>query len=72
LPREHLSLDANWKFHLGDEWPEAINYVNAGKCGGPAAQLCVNGYLVKHHEGGYGYSISLTALEFLAAYFNFF
>src|ERR1700674_3803413 len=21
LPREHLSLDANWKFHLGDDWP---------------------------------------------------
>jgi hypothetical protein len=19
--REHLSLDANWKFHLGDDWP---------------------------------------------------
>ena len=22
-PREHLSLDANWKFHLGDDWPNA-------------------------------------------------
>jgi len=20
MPREHLSLDANWKFHLGDDW----------------------------------------------------
>ena len=24
-PREHLSLDANWKFHLGDNWPDAIS-----------------------------------------------
>ena len=23
-PREHLSLDANWKFHLGDDWPDAL------------------------------------------------
>ena len=23
-PREHLSLDANWKFHLGDDWPGAL------------------------------------------------
>ncbi len=23
-PREHLSLDAGWKFHLGDDWPDAL------------------------------------------------
>ena len=23
-PREHLSIDANWKFHLGDDWPDAL------------------------------------------------
>jgi hypothetical protein len=24
-PHEHLSLDANWKFHLGDDWPNALS-----------------------------------------------
>jgi hypothetical protein len=24
LPRGHLSLDAGWKFHLGDDWPGAL------------------------------------------------
>ena len=37
-PREHLSLDANWKFHLGDDWPDAIDYWNAGHCRGAAAE----------------------------------
>ena len=37
-PREHLSLDANWKFHLGDDWPNALNLEKAGKSGGPAAE----------------------------------
>ena len=23
-PREHLLLDANWKFHLGDDWPDVL------------------------------------------------
>ena len=36
-PREHLSLDANWKFHLGDDWPNALRLDKAGTSGGPAA-----------------------------------
>ena len=36
-PREHLSLDANWKFHLGDDWPNALRLDKAGASGGPAA-----------------------------------
>jgi beta-galactosidase len=36
-PREHLSLDANWKFHLGDDWPDALRLDKAGSSGGPAA-----------------------------------
>ncbi len=37
-PREHLSLDTNWRFHLGDDWPDAIDYWNAGHCRGAAAE----------------------------------
>ena len=37
LPREHLSLDANWKFHLGDDWPDALSLMNSGTGGGPAS-----------------------------------
>ncbi len=37
-PREHLSLDANWKFHLGDDWPGALRLDKAGASGGPAAE----------------------------------
>ena len=36
-PRERLSLDANWKFHLGDEWPNALHLDKAGDSSGPAA-----------------------------------
>ncbi len=36
-PREHLSLDANWTFHLGDDWPDAISFVNSGTGSGPAS-----------------------------------
>jgi len=36
-PREHLSLDAGWKFHLGDEWPDALHLDKAGTSSGPAA-----------------------------------
>ena len=36
-PREHLSLDADWKFHLGDDWPQALNLSKAGDSHGPAA-----------------------------------
>ena len=38
LPREHLSLDANWKFHLGDDWPDALHLDKAGASTGPAAE----------------------------------
>ncbi len=37
-PREHLSLDANWKFHLGDDWPNALHLDKAGSSTGPAAE----------------------------------
>jgi beta-galactosidase len=37
LPREHLSLDANWKFHLGDDWPDALNLAKAGASTGSAS-----------------------------------
>ncbi|HSU57422.1 MAG TPA: beta-galactosidase GalA [Candidatus Dormibacteraeota bacterium] len=36
-PREHLSLDANWKFHLGDDWPNALHLDKAGASTGPAS-----------------------------------
>jgi beta-galactosidase len=36
-PREHLLLDANWKFHLGDDWPGALRLDKAGASGGPAS-----------------------------------
>ncbi len=36
-PREHLSLDANWKFHLGDDWPDTLRLDKAGASGGPAS-----------------------------------
>jgi beta-galactosidase len=35
-PHEHLSLDANWKFHLGDDWPDALHLNKAGINNGPA------------------------------------
>jgi len=37
-PREHLSLDANWKFHLGDDWPNALQLDKAGSSTGPASE----------------------------------
>jgi beta-galactosidase len=36
-PRERLSLDNGWKFHLGDEWPDALRLDKAGVSSGPAA-----------------------------------
>jgi len=36
-PRQHLSLDAGWKFHLGDDWPGALRLDKAGANTGPAA-----------------------------------
>ena len=38
VPREHLSLDANWKFHLGDDWPDALHLENSGTGSGPASE----------------------------------
>jgi beta-galactosidase len=38
LPREHLSLDANWRFHLGDDWPDALHLENSGTGSGPASE----------------------------------
>jgi len=35
--REHLSLDRGWKFHLGDDWPDALRLDKAGASSGPAA-----------------------------------
>jgi beta-galactosidase len=29
-PRERLSLAANWKFHLGDDWPKALRLDTVG------------------------------------------
>ncbi|HEY5553065.1 MAG TPA: beta-galactosidase GalA [Opitutaceae bacterium] len=36
-PRQRLSLDAGWKFHLGDKWPVAARLDKAGASTGPAA-----------------------------------
>ena len=43
-PREHLSLDANWRFHLGDDWPDALSLVNSGTGSGPAAEYFADSY----------------------------
>ncbi|HTY86660.1 MAG TPA: beta-galactosidase GalA [Candidatus Acidoferrum sp.] len=37
-PRERLSLDANWKFHLGNDWGMAQNLAKAGTGSGPASK----------------------------------
>jgi beta-galactosidase len=37
-PREHLLLDQNWKFHLGDDWPDALHLENSGTGSGPAGE----------------------------------
>jgi len=37
-PREHLSLDANWKFYLGNDWPNALRLDKAAASGGPASE----------------------------------
>jgi beta-galactosidase len=43
-PRQHLSLDANWKFHLGDDWPDALHLENSGTGSGPAAERFSDSY----------------------------
>ena len=37
LPREHLSIDLNWRFHLGDDWPGAPRLDQIGVSTGPVA-----------------------------------
>ena len=37
-PRERLSLDSNWKFHLGDDWPKTLRLDKAGANAGPASE----------------------------------
>jgi beta-galactosidase len=43
-PHEHLSLDANWKFHLGDDWPDALHRENSGTGSGPASEQFSDSY----------------------------
>jgi len=43
-PREHHSLDAGWKFHLGDDWPDALALMNSGTGGGPASEKFSDSY----------------------------
>ncbi len=43
-PREHLSLDTNWKFHLGDDWPDALHLENSGTGSGPASEQFTDSY----------------------------
>lgn len=44
LSREHLSLDAGWKFHLGDDWPDALHLENSGTGSGPASEQFSDSY----------------------------
>jgi beta-galactosidase len=37
-PRERHCLDANWRFHLGDDWPDALHLDKAGTGSGPASE----------------------------------
>ena len=37
-PREKLLLDFNWKFHLGDNWPDMLRLDKAGQNSGPASE----------------------------------
>jgi beta-galactosidase len=42
--REHLSLDVNWRFHLGDDWPDALHLENSGTGSGPAGERFSDAY----------------------------
>jgi hypothetical protein len=44
LAREHLSLDAGWKVHLGDDWPDAMHLENSGTGSGPAGERFADAY----------------------------
>ena len=37
-PRERLLFDFGWKFHLGDDWPDARGLSKGGVCTGPAGR----------------------------------
>jgi beta-galactosidase len=37
-PRDHLSLDLDWKFHLGDDWPNASDLSHLGTSSGPITE----------------------------------
>lgn len=37
-PRERLLMDFRWKFHLGNDWGEAVNLAKAATGYGPASQ----------------------------------
>jgi beta-galactosidase len=37
-PREKLLLDFGWKFHLGDDWPDALRLDKAGASAGPVTE----------------------------------
>lgn len=43
-PREPLSLDAGWRFHLGDDWPDALHLENSGTGSGPTAEKFSDSY----------------------------
>jgi len=43
-PRERLSLDAGWKFHVGDDWPNALHLENSGTGSGPASEKFADTY----------------------------
>jgi beta-galactosidase len=38
-PRQHLSFDQDWKFHLGDDWPDALQLAKAGVNAGAAQRV---------------------------------
>jgi len=42
--RQHLLLDAAWRFHLGDEWPDALHRENSGTGSGPASEKFSDSY----------------------------
>ena len=37
-PRDHFSLDLDWKFHLGDDWPNASDLSHLGTSSGPITE----------------------------------
>ncbi|HLP75941.1 MAG TPA: beta-galactosidase, partial [Candidatus Paceibacterota bacterium] len=56
---QHLSLDAGWKFHLGDDWPNALRLDKAGASGGPAADKSFNDALWRTVDLPHDWAIEL-------------